>query len=276
MAQLDIFNQQWIDVVFTGRNQEYGAYQLRKNNNRTTAQAMLFGAALFVLVMTAPLISRYIRGNTSDLGNVNPDLHTDVVLIDPPALDEKTPAPPPVAEPPRARDNQVKFNPPRVVPASQVVEEVPTVDELREANPGPETIKGDPGAEVIIDQPVGTSTTIHAAAIEDEQVYTTVSIEHMPDFPGGMAKFYSHVSKNYNYPAAAREQGVSGRLIIGFIVEKDGSLTDIRILRDLGMGTGEEAIRLLKKSPKWKAGIQNGRPVRVQYTLPIMLNLDAQ
>lgn len=276
MAQIDIFNQQWIDVVFTGRNQAYGAYQLRKNNNRITTQSMLFGAALFILVMSAPLISRYIKGMDSGWVNVTPDLQTDVVLISPPALDESIPPPSPVADPPKPRTDQIKFTPPRVVPASQVVDEIPTVDELRVADPGPETLKGDPEAEVLIDQPAGTSTTTHAAVIEDEQVYTTVSIEQMPDFPGGMAKFYSHVSKNYNYPAAAREKGVSGRVIVSFIIEKDGSLTDIKVLRDLGMGTGEEAVRLLKKSPKWKAGMQNGRSVRVQYTLPIMLNLDAQ
>ena len=276
MAQIDIFNQQWIDVVFTGRNQAYGAYQLRKNNNRTTTQSMLFGAALFILVMSAPLISRYIKGADSELPTTAPDLQTDVVLISPPALDESVAPPPSVVEPPKPRTDQIKFVPPRVVPASQVVEEVPTVDDLRTADPGPETIKGDPGAEVVIDQPVGTSTTTHAAVIEDEQVYTTVSIEQMPDFPGGLSKFYGYISKNYNYPAAAREQGVSGRVIVSFIVEKDGTLTDIKVLRDMGLGTGEEAMRLLKKSPKWRAGVQNGRTVRVQYTLPIMLNLDAQ
>lgn len=275
MAQLDIFNQQWIDVVFSGRNQAYGAYELRKNNNRTIARSMLFGAAFFILVMSAPLISRYLNGDDTELSTPTPDLHTDVVLITPPAIDESVP-PPSVVEPPKPRTDQVRFVPPRVVPASQVVDEIPTVDDLQVADPGPETVKGDPGAEVVIDQPVGTSTTAHAATIEDEQVYGMVSIEQMPEFPGGLSKFYSYISKNYNYPAAAREQGVSGRVIVSFIVEKDGSLTDIKVLRDMGLGTGEEAMRLLKKSSKWRAGVQNGRNVRVQYTLPIILNLEAQ
>jgi len=155
---------------------------------------MLLGAALFILVMSAPLISRYIKGSDSDMPAAAPDLQTDVVLISPPALDESVP-PPPVVEPPKPRTDQIKFVPPRVVPASQVVEEVPTVDDLRNADPGPETIKGDPGAEVVIDQPAGTSTTAHAAVVEDEQVYTAVSIEQMPDFPGGLTKFYGYISK---------------------------------------------------------------------------------
>ena len=74
----------------------------------------------------------------------------------------------------------------------------------------------------------------------------------------------------------AREQGVSGKVIMQFVVERDGSLTDIKVLRDLGLGTGEEAVRLLKSMPKWKPGIQNGRPVRVAYTLPFSLNLAGQ
>jgi protein TonB len=236
---------------------------------------MLFGSAFFILAMSAPLISRYLKGADSELSAARPDLQTDVVLISPPAIDESVP-PPPVVEPPKPRTDQVKFVPPRVVPASQVVDEIPTIDDLKVADPGPETVKGDPGAEVVIDQAVGTSSITHAAVIEDEQVYSIVSIEQMPDFPGGLSKFYGYISKNYNYPAAAREQGVSGRVIVSFIVEKDGSLTDIKVLRDMGLGTGEEAMRLLKKSPKWRAGVQNGRTVRVQYTLPIMLNLEAQ
>ena len=74
----------------------------------------------------------------------------------------------------------------------------------------------------------------------------------------------------------AREQGVSGKVIMQFVVERDGSLTDIKVLRDLGLGTGEEAIRLLKSMPKWEPGVQNGRPVRVAYTLPFALNLAGQ
>ncbi|MGV3706876.1 MAG: energy transducer TonB [Arcticibacter sp.] len=276
MAQLDIFNRQWIDVVFTGRNQAYGAYQLRMDNSRITNRSMLLGGFLFVFVMSSPLIARYIKGAEGEIKGSTTELQTDVVLITPPALDESVPPPATVVEPPKPRTDQIKFVPPRVVPASQVVDEVPTVDELRVADPGPETLKGDPGAEISIDQPVGTSTTTQSAIVESEKVYDFVNLEQMPDFPGGLSKFYSYVSRNYNYPAAAREQGVSGRVIVSFIVEKDGSLTDVKLVRDMGMGTGEEAVRLLKKSPRWVAGIQNGRPVRVQYTLPIMLNLEAQ
>ncbi|WP_207429203.1 energy transducer TonB [Pedobacter sp. SYSU D00535] len=275
MAKLDIFNPVWLDVVFTGRNQSYGAYVLRKENSKTTSKALIIGGALFVLAISAPLIIKYVKG----FAPVEEErvIETEVVLTPPPPVDEQAPPPPPPAEPPKPKVDQVRFPPPVVVPAEQVrEEEPPTQTELAVKDPGQKTIEGDPNAEIRIDEPVGEAPPTQAAIVEDNSVHDFASIEVQPSFPGGMDKFYSWVGKNYNYPAAAREQGVSGRIIVSFVVEKDGSLTDVKALRDLGMGTGEEAVRMLKRAPKWSPGIQNGRPVRVQYTLPIMLNLEAQ
>ncbi|MGX5688912.1 antitoxin component YwqK of YwqJK toxin-antitoxin module [Arcticibacter tournemirensis] len=111
---------------------------------------------------------------------------------------------------------------------------------------------------------------------KDEQGITNQykELEKMPDYPGGIKEFYYYVGNNFSYPAEARKKGVSGRLIMGFVVEKDGRLSNIKIIRDLGAGTGSEAIRMLRSSPKWLPGQQHGIPVRVQYTLPIMLNLE--
>lgn len=276
MAKLDIYNRQWIEVVFTGRNKAYGAYELRKDNAKTTNKSLIIGSILFILVISAPLIIKYIKGMAPEEEQAK-TIETEVVLTPPPPVDEQAPPPPPPAEPPRPKVDQVRFPPPVVVPAEKVRdEEPPTVEELKVADPGQKTIAGDPNADIRIDEPVGEAPPTKQAVVEDNSVHDFASIETMPDFQGGMKKFYEYVSKNYVYPAAAREQGVSGRLFMSFIVEKDGSLTDIKVLRDLGMGTGEEAVRMLKKSPKWKPGIQNGRPVRVQYTLPIVLNLEGQ
>ncbi|WP_187774898.1 energy transducer TonB [Pedobacter sp. BS3] len=109
----------------------------------------------------------------------------------------------------------------------------------------------------------------------DNRVHDFASVEVLPSFPGGIEKFYAFLDKNYHFSKEAREHGVSGRVTMSFIVEKDGSLSNIKVLRDLGMGTGEEAIRILEQSPKWKPGIQNGELVRVAFTMPIMLNLKA-
>ncbi len=100
------------------------------------------------------------------------------------------------------------------------------------------------------------------------------SVEQVPEFPGGIQAFGEFLGKNIKYPAKARENKVQGRVIISFIVEKDGSLSDVRIRRGIGSGADEEAVRVINLSPKWKPGIQNGHTVRVQYSVPISFTLE--
>ena len=110
----------------------------------------------------------------------------------------------------------------------------------------------------------------------DNSVYDFSNVEKLPEFPGGMKKFYDYVGRTFNYPAEAKKEGVNGRLIVQFVVETDGSLTDIKVMRDLGKGTGEEAVRVLQSSPKWTPATHKGKNVRVLYTLPIQLNITKQ
>lgn len=107
--------------------------------------------------------------------------------------------------------------------------------------------------------------------VPENQVYQSVEVKPSP--PGGMRAFMEYIGQNYDYPQEAIEAGVTGKLLVSFIVEKDGSLTDMKVTEDLGYGTGEAAVRVLKEGSKWSPGIQNGRSVRVAYTLPIRLNL---
>jgi protein TonB len=99
-------------------------------------------------------------------------------------------------------------------------------------------------------------------------------VEQMPEFPGGMVAWGKFLNKNLNYPSMAKDANVTGRVTVSFVVEKNGEITDVKILRGIGAGCDEEAIRVIKKSPLWKAGIQNGRPVRVSYVMPIVFRLD--
>jgi len=103
---------------------------------------------------------------------------------------------------------------------------------------------------------------------ESEEIFTNV--EQLPRFPGGDVSFGNFLKKNIIYPEVAHKNNIQGRVIVNFVVEKDGSLTDIKILRGLEGGLSEEAIRVLKLSPNWEPGIQNGRPVRVSFTIPIL------
>lgn len=275
MAKLDIFDPQWLDVVFMGRNQAYGAYVLRKENPKTITKALIIGSAIFILLITSPLIAKYLSGFKPETEDEKVKM-TEVVLTPPPPVDEKAPPPPPAAEPPRPKVDQVKFPPPVVVPAEQVKdEEPPTVEELKVADPGQKTIAGDPTAEIRIDEPVGEAPK-EAAVTEDNSVYNFASIEQLPEFPGGQAGWAKYLQRSLRYPAMARENNIQGRVTVQFVVEKDGSLTDIKVLRGIGAGCDEEAVRVLKAAPKWKPGVQNGRPVRVSYVMPIVFQLAEQ
>ena len=180
--------------------------------------------------------------------------------VEPPKLNTPPPPPPP------PKVDQVKFVKPVVAKAAEVTEEPPKIVEIKEKKIGAETIKGDPDAVLTV-APVGKGPA-QVVEADDNQIYNTAGIEVKPEFPGGMAKFYKFVGDNYRAP---EEEGLKGKVYVTFVVEKDGSLTDIKVLRDIGYGTGKEAIRVLNKCPRWNPGVQNGKPVRVLYSLPITI-----
>ena len=106
-----------------------------------------------------------------------------------------------------------------------------------------------------------------------EELQTFLVVEEMPSYPGGEQEMYRFISQNIEYPRMAKESGISGRVFVTFVVEKDGSVTDVQVLRGIGGGCDEEAIRVIKSMPKWKAGKQRGKAVRVQYRMPIKFTL---
>ena len=259
--KLDIFTNQWLDIVFEGKNKAYGAYDLRKKNTKTTVKALIIGAVVFSVAVAAPLIMSLLPDSSSD----DESLDTKIVTMKlPPKKEEpKKDLPPPPPPPPKV--DQVKFVKPVVAKADEVTEEPPKITEIKDKKLGNETIKGDPDAELTV-EPVGNGPA--AVVEEDNTVYNTAGIEVKPDFPGGMEKFYKFVGNNYQTP---EEEGLKGKVYVTFVVEKDGSLTDIKVIRDIGYGTGKEAIRVLNKCPKWTPGEQNGKKVRVLYSLPITI-----
>lgn len=260
--KLDIIKNQWLDIVFEGRNKIYGAYELRKSNSKTTIKALIIGSVIFAFAVAAPLIASFLPDSSEE--DANKDIKIATVKLPPKKEEVKPNQPPPPPPPPKV--DQVKFVKPVVAKANEVTEDPPKIEELKDKKVGSETIKGDPDAVLTVDEPVGTGTA--AVVEEDNQVYNTAGIEVKPDFPGGIEKFYKFVGNNYKTP---EEEGLKGKVYVTFVVEKDGSLTDIKVLRDIGYGTGAEAIRVLKKCPKWTPGEQNGKKVRVLYSLPITI-----
>lgn len=258
--KLDIYRQKWLDMVFEGRNKSYGAYELRQKNPRTTLIALFIGATVFATLLALPVI--WPKGGDED--DQDKVTMVDMAKLAPPPPDKPL-VPPPPPPPPAPKIDEVKFVKPKIVEKEKVVEEIKTIEELKDKNVGAKDVKGKDDGQIVIVEPSGDGPA-DSKIVEDNTVYNAVEVK--PDFPGGMAKFYSFVQKNFKVP---EEEEINGKIIVQFVVEKDGSLTDIKVLRDLGFGTKNEAIRLLKSCPKWKPGIQNGRPVRVLYSLPISI-----
>ena len=259
--KLDLFKRQWIDIVFEGKNKAYGAYELRNENPKTTLRALIIGTIIFGLAVSAPLIISFLPAFSKN----EEVLDQKIVTIKlPPKEEQPKDLPPPPPPPPKV--DQVKFVKPVVAKTEEIVEEPPKVEEIKDKNLGKETIKGDPDAELSVEPPGnGPSEVVE----EDNNIYNTAGIQVSPEFPGGIQKFNNYIRNNFQFPEDENFPG--GKVLVSFVVEKDGSLTDIRIIRDPGFGTAKEAERVLKRSVKWTPGEQNGKKVRCQYSLPIVL-----
>ncbi|MDY0089678.1 MAG: energy transducer TonB [Flavobacteriaceae bacterium] len=263
--KLDLLKESWLDIVFEGRNKLYGAYQLRKSNPKVTMIAFLIGAAIFSTALSTPKIMSLFGGKSVKDDTV---IDEQIVIVDltPPPVDEALPPPPPPPPPPPQQE-QVKFVKPVVAKTEEITEEIAKIEDIIDKKLGEKDIEGDPDAPLSVDPP-GDGPTDVVGTGETDEVFLNAVLSVKADFPGGLQKFYDYVGRNFRTPDV---DGLKGRILVSFVVERDGSLSDIKVIRDIGYGTGKEAIRVLKNSPKWIPGEQNGRKVRAQYQLPITI-----
>ena len=253
------------DIVFEDKNKNYGAFALRRNHNKNIAIALLITAVAFTLAVSMPKIIELISAKMEeDMPAID---ITTVDLTPPPPLDETLPPPPPPPPPPVMET--VKFTPP-VVTDEEVVEDPPPVITEETPQISTETQEGD-GSDNIIIPDEGNGNAVVEPVIEAPLTI----VEQMPTFPGGEAEMMKYIQKNVQYPQVEKEAGISGTCYVTFVVEKDGNITDVKVLRGVSGGPGcdREAIRVVKSMPNWKAGKQNGREVRVQFNLPIKFTL---
>jgi periplasmic protein TonB len=267
MSNVSIFEKKWIDLVFEGKNKEYGAYQLRQESPRTTLAAFFFGIVFIGFISGMGLF-------LSSFGNHPPLIPTTcpndsaivVVNIEPPATEPKIepikPNPYTAIEP--VTDNQHYV----VAPTPEANPEV-TKNPENPSNGNPTTGTGEPstGGE--------SGPAIVAPIIPEVEPTGPISsklLDTQPEYPGGMKKFYEYVGNNFEKPEIEDVETIS--VNVSFVIEKDGSMTDIKVLRNPGYGLDKEAIRVLKSlKTKWSPGIKDGKKVRTQYTLPIKIQM---
>ena len=259
-------------MVFEGRNKQYGAYQLRMENPKTTVRALIIGAVLFIFLVATPMIADKL-GDLASKKDDNVDKVIEVVDIPEPPVEEALPPPPPPVEQqqaPKSIVEEVKLKPLEAVKKEEVPEDPPKTEQFKEADPSSRNAEASPTGDINIGKPAGDLDK--GVEAPDNTVYNSAGLQVQPDFPGGLAAFNNYILKNFRIPEVDRD--MQARIYVSFVVEKDGTLTAIKILRDPGYGLGKEAERVLKSLKiKWNPGIQNGKAVRTSFNLPITINI---
>lgn len=281
MAKIDLYDPKWVEMVFAGKNKEYGAYQLRKGTSGRNIKALL------ILVIAAALVGGFLAWKVIEQKQAEEQQAymeaMQLAELQKQAKKEekkKEPVKPkiePKKEIPVARETQ-KFTAPvikkdELVKAENQVKQMDKLDE--KVAVGTENKEGtkDRLAEAVrSDIAVAAPPPPPAPKPEvSNKVFDVV--EEMPHFPGGAAALQAFLSSNTKYPVVAQENGVQGRVIVSFVVERDGSITDVRVVRSVDPSLDREASRVVRSMPRWSPGKQNGSAVRVKYTVPVVFRL---
>ncbi|MFB9077237.1 energy transducer TonB [Flavobacterium procerum] len=277
MSKLSLYETKWTDLVFENKNKEYGAYQLRQENPKTTVTALFMGLLLITALGSVPvLISKFTTQNVveeivpSDSDPITPvDLSNDIVQ---PKTEEVAPPPAQQAAAADVIETKQLVNP-EIVPENQATPDIAkNVDNVVAT---PNTGNGEGNVKNAIPSTVGGNGVVDGTGPEITTPLPPGALDKLPEFPGGIEKFYAYVGRNFNRPELDVEKTL--KVYISFVVEKDGSLTDIIVRNDPGYGMGKEAIRVLKSlKTKWVPGMLDGKAVRTAYSLPITVKTEIE
>ena len=266
MAKIDLTSLEWRELIFQGKNKEYGAYQLRGQSNKRHNVAMLIVTIVALVGFSIPKLIEYAKSKQK-ITNVavmklstleKAEVKNDVKKIAP-------------AEPPPALKSSIKFVAPVIAKDEEVKDDqqIKSQEELTNANVAISLadVKGndEKNGKDIADIKENVTQEV------EEKVWEV--IEQMPQFPGGETELLSFIAKSIRYPVIAQENGIQGRVIIRFVVSKTGVVSNVEVLRSLDAACDKEAMRVVKTLPKWIPGKQNGVNVPVYYTLPITFRL---
>lgn len=276
MDSAKILKTDFLDILFEDRNKNYGAYELRKYYDKRVRNSILITASIALLIVGSYLIYMNIKASAPE--TTKKPIVEDIKLEDVKLPDDpKTPPPPPPppAPPPPVKPS-VQFTPPVIKKDEEVKaeEEPPKIEEIKEKAVSTKTVEGDPNGidPGLISDSKGTGVVEAPPPPPKEEIFTFV--EQPPTFPGGDAALAKYLNNNIRYPHLATENGISGTVFVSFVVDSEGAIKDVKTVGAAkGGGLEDEAIRVVKKMPKWKPGKQNGRQVSVQFNLPIRFTL---
>ncbi|MBT9484658.1 energy transducer TonB [Sediminibacterium sp.] len=250
-----------LDIIFDGRNKEYGAYELRKTYNSRMTKALVGTVLILLLAVLGNILANTV-------GKESKELIVQDVSLENVQQEEKKPEPPPPPPPPKQEPPKVeitKFTPPKIVKDEEVKEE----DEIKEVEKLEDTKIGtinQEGAkdEGIVAPPVESGTGVVEAPKKEEDYDKIFTVVQIPaEFPGGLPAWAKYLERNLNRDIPVENGAPPGKytVVVSFIVAKDGAISDVVAENDPGYGTKAEAVRAITRGPKWKPAVQNGRNV---------------
>ena len=264
---LDYQKTDMLDLIFDGRNKSYGAYTLRREYPSTLKKSILGALLLFALLIGIPLLINYISlGSAKEytkhviisLSSIAPQ---KVKLNEPVKVKPQKPSGP---KPPAT-----KFTPLVIVEDNKVIDKLPSNESIK-TNTKTETVIVPVSVGFIPSNPSVNNSVIPIVTEEKAVSFA----DEMPSFPGGDNALMNYLKDRIKYTKIAWENGITGKVIISFIVGKDGEITDIKVRRSLGGGLDEVAVNAVKSMPPWKPGKNKGNAIKVMYNLPLSFNLN--
>lgn len=277
MSKIDLISSDWVDLVFEGRNKAYGAYRLRKSTTKRNILAMVAVVILLVVAFIILTVKNFVdeqrakvaMTQVAELTNYKqPEKKAEVkqkkIEVEPERVVERVKSSIKFTAPVIKKDDEVKPD-----------EELKTQDELMSTKTaiGTFDVKGNDDANGEILKAKDVIAEPEPPKHEEENKVFDI-VEQQPLFPGGPAALMKYLSENTKYPVVAQENGVQGRVTVQFVVEKDGSISDVHVLRGVDPSLDKEAVRVVKSMPRWTPGKQNGITVRVNYRVPVLFRLE--
>ena len=276
MSKIDLISSDWVDLVFEGRNKAYGAYRLRKSTTKRNILAMVAVVLLLIVAFIILTVKNFVDEQRAKVAMTQV---AELTNYDQPKKKAEVKQKKVEVEPERVVErvkSSIKFTAPVIKKDEEVKpdEELKTQDELMSTKTaiGTFDVKGNDDANGEILKVKEVIAEPEPPKHEEENKVFDI-VEQQPMFPGGPAALMKYLSEHTKYPVVAQENGVQGRVTVQFVVEKDGSISDVHVLRGVDPSLDKEAVRVVKSLPRWTPGKQNGITVRVNYRVPVLFRL---
>ena len=275
MAKIDLISNEWADIVFQGRNKVYGAYQLRRGTSKRNIVSMIFVAAVAAVAYLG--LAAYNSYQEAQKAKFEAEMEASLLEAKKEAKVEKKTETPKVEQVQKVEKvkSSIAFTPPVIKKDSEVKpeEEMKTQDELKETKTaiGAFDVKGNDEAGGTVLKAVEEIAAPEPPKHEEEQNKIFEVVEQQPQFPGGSVNGW--LADHIKYPVVAAENGISGRVVVQFVVERDGSVSQVKVVRGVDPSLDKEAQRVISSMPKWSPGKQTGQAVRSRFTVPVTFRL---